>query len=71
MQTDSKKHEPPTDANNVLAVGLLVRLKTDHEEHRGKHFKVENTDTSLIKVSWQNRIYHFYDSELEVVKPYR
>jgi len=71
MHTDSKKHETPTDANNVLAVGLLVRLKTDHEEHRGKHFKVENTDTSLIKVSWQNRIYYFYDSELEVVKPCR
>jgi hypothetical protein len=71
MQKDSKKHETPTDANNVLAVGLLVRLKTDHKEHRGKYFKVENTDTSLIKVSWQNRIYYFYDTELEVVKPYR
>ena len=71
MHEDSKKHITPTDANNVLAVGLLVRLITDHEEHRGKYFKVENTDTSLIKVSWQNRIYYFYDTELEVVKPYR
>ena len=71
MQKDNLKNITPTDANNVLAVGRLVRLKTDYEEHRGKHFKVENTDTSLIKVSWQNRIYYFYDSELEVVKPYR
>jgi hypothetical protein len=71
MQKDNLKNETPTDANNVLAVGLLVRLKTDHKEHRGKYFKVENTDTSLVKVSWQNRIYYFYDSEMEVVKPYR
>lgn len=70
MHENSKNHNTPTDANNVLAVGLLVRLKTDHEEHRGKYFKVENTDTSLIKVSWQNRIYYFYDTELEVVNPY-
>jgi len=71
MQKENLNHDTPTDANNVLAVGLLVRLKTDHEEHRGKYFKVENIDTSLIKVSWQKRIYYFYDTELEVVKPYR
>lgn len=69
MNQANKKHEPPIDSNNVLVPGLLVRLKTDHEEHKGKHFKVENTDTSLIKVSWQNKIYYFYDTELEVVKP--
>jgi len=26
MQTDSKKHETPTDANNVLAVVLIEQL---------------------------------------------
>jgi len=26
----------PTYANNELSVGLLVRLKTDHEEHWGR-----------------------------------
>lgn len=69
MQTDSKKNITPNDSNNVLSVGILVRLKTAHEEHKGKFFKIENIDTSLIKVSWQNRIYFFYDTELEVVKP--
>ena len=56
------------DKNNILLVGVLVRLKTSNEEHRGKYFKVENTDKNLIKVSWKDKIYHFYHWELEVVQ---
>ena len=34
MSTDSLKNVSHTFGDTVLAVGLLVRLKTDHEEHR-------------------------------------
>lgn len=57
-----------TCTNTMLYAGQTVRLRTSHEEHRGKHFKVIEVLYDLVKVEWQKRIYFFYCTELEVVK---
>lgn len=57
-----------TCINTMLYAGQTVRLRTNHEEHKGKHFKVIEVLDDLIKVEWQKRIYFFYCTELEVVK---
>lgn len=38
METDSKKHDTPTDANNVLAAGLsrVVKFRAFVETYNGK-----------------------------------
>jgi hypothetical protein len=64
MQTDSKKHDTPTDANNVLAEGFLYMIgdftilfdEDSHElkintSHASKHLKVRPKADNSIEVS--------------------
>ena len=52
MQTDSKKHENPTDANNVLA-DVFIRNKTRGElfDNLSKGFKCEEETKNVEFVS--------------------
>jgi hypothetical protein len=64
MQKDSKKHETPTDANNVLAAGFLYTIgdftilfdEDSHElkintSHASKHLKVRPKADNSIEVA--------------------
>ena len=58
MQTDSKKHDPPTDANNVLVAVQSIydahKLKLNNlKENRSKSDEENWTDTEIKSVDDQ------------------
>lgn len=47
MQTDSKKHNTPIDANNVLAVVLIDKLDKLIESCKNQAKEFENADLTI------------------------
>ena len=50
MQTDSKKHETPTDANNVLCEVVLSDLKKRFQSWSGFEMKASNLEEAQKEI---------------------
>ena len=55
MQTDSKKHETPTDANNVLAVAFCPKCRTKDFDNCNSIRCPMRKEGETIKTEWDIR----------------